>query len=134
VHQTVFGYFDRISVIHLPARVDRFRALRSELSRLDVDIGNPKIVFPVPPMPNEANGFRSRGVYGNFLSHLEIIESAYRDHLETVLVLESTCLSNRTRAFLGTIHLGSLLCCAPPGNAALNPLYAGYGSSTAAAS
>ncbi|WP_156795535.1 glycosyltransferase family 25 protein [Bradyrhizobium icense] len=94
-----FDYFDRIAVIHLPARTDRFRALDRELSRAGFDIGHPKVVFPEPPMPNEANGFRSQGVYGNFLSHLGIIEGAYKDNLDTVLVLEDDAIfSNRFRA------------------------------------
>jgi glycosyl transferase family 25 len=90
--QTFFEYCDRISIIHLPNRTDRLHALGRELARLGVDIRNPKIVFPDPPMPDGTNGFRSRGVYGNFLSHLEIIESAFRDNLETVLVLEDDAI------------------------------------------
>jgi glycosyl transferase, family 25 len=97
--QTFFEYCDRIAIIHLPTRIDRMDALSHELGRLGVDIEDPKICFPEPPMPDCANGFRSRGVYGNFLSHLGIIESAYRDNLETVLVLEDDAIfSDRFKA------------------------------------
>jgi glycosyl transferase family 25 len=49
-------------------------------------------------MPKTANGFKSRGVYGSYLSHVEIIEQAYRDGLDTVWVLEDDAIfSNRFR-------------------------------------
>lgn len=51
--------------------------------------------MPDPPMPKDANGFTSRGVYGSFLSHLEIIEAAYRDGLDTVWVLEDDAIFSR---------------------------------------
>jgi GR25 family glycosyltransferase involved in LPS biosynthesis len=46
-------------------------------------------------MPESANGFTSRGVYGSFLSHVEIIESAYRDGLDTVWVLEDDAIFSK---------------------------------------
>jgi glycosyl transferase family 25 len=46
-------------------------------------------------MPETSNGFVSRGVYGSFLSHLEIIEAAYRDGLDTVWVLEDDAIFSR---------------------------------------
>jgi len=88
-------YFDRLAIIHLPNRVDRIRALRRELTRIGIDINGPKVNIPNPPMPESANGFASRGVYGNFLSHLEIVETAYRDGLETVFVLEDDAIFSR---------------------------------------
>jgi glycosyl transferase family 25 len=91
-----FQYFDRIALIHLPSRTDRFTALRLELSRLGLDIcDSSKVVIPDAPVPDNANGFYSRGVYGNFLSHLEILQKAYGDNLETVLVLEDDAIFNR---------------------------------------
>lgn len=92
---TILDYFDRIAIVHLPDRVDRFRALRGELSRIGIDINGSKIQIPDPPMPETANGYRSRGVYGSFLSHLEIVEAAYRDGLETVWVLEDDAIFSR---------------------------------------
>ncbi len=91
----VLTYFDRLAIVHLPARQDRFRALSRELSRIGIDINDPKVSIPDPPMPETANGFASRGVYGSFLSHLEIIESAYHDGLETVWVLEDDAIFSR---------------------------------------
>jgi glycosyl transferase family 25 len=97
--QTLFEYFDRTSVIHLPTRSDRMLSLTRELKRIGVDIDSPKISFPVPPMPEHASGFPSRGVHGNFLSHLGIIEDAHRDNLETVFILEDDAIfSNRFKS------------------------------------
>ena len=91
----LLDYFDRVAIIHLPDRVDRYRTLRTELSRIDIDIDGPKVVIPHAPMPETANGYTSRGVYGSFLSHLEILEAAYRDGLETVWVLEDDAIFSK---------------------------------------
>ena len=91
----ILDYFDRLAIIHLPDRDDRLRALTKELSRIGVDIDSPKVTIPNPPMPETPNGFHSRGVYGSFLSHLEIIEAAYRDGLDTVWVLEDDAIFSR---------------------------------------
>jgi glycosyl transferase family 25 len=91
----ILDYFDRLAIVHLPDRKDRYRALKQELSRVGIEIESSKVSIPDPPMPESANGFRSRGVYGSFLSHLEIIENAYRDGLETVWVLEDDAIFSR---------------------------------------
>jgi glycosyl transferase, family 25 len=91
----ILDYFDRLAIIHLPDREDRFRALRRELARIGIDIHDPKVTIPDPPMPPTANGFTSKGVYGSFLSHLEIIEQAYADGLDSVWVLEDDAIFNR---------------------------------------
>jgi glycosyl transferase, family 25 len=88
----LFEYFDRIEIIHLPERTDRFAALRSELAHVGLDIDGPKVRIPKAPRSETTNGFPSRGVYGNFLSHLDIIERAYQDGLNSVLVLEDDAL------------------------------------------
>lgn len=85
-------FFERVSIINLPSRADRLRALRGELRRVGFDIDNPKVTIPFAPEPADANGFPSRGVYGNFLSHLAILESAYQDGLQNVLVLEDDAI------------------------------------------
>jgi glycosyl transferase family 25 len=94
-YMRILDYFDRLAIIHLPAREDRYQALKHELSRIDIDIKCSKVSIPDPPMPETANGFASRGVYGSFLSHLEIIEEAYRDGLDTVWILEDDAIFSR---------------------------------------
>ncbi|MGD0893183.1 MAG: hypothetical protein ABR923_16795 [Terracidiphilus sp.] len=88
-------YFDRISIIHLPERKDRFRSLSRELRGLSIDIGHPKVEIPYAPRPTDSNGFTSRGVYGNFLSHLEILRRARDEGLRAVLVLEDDAIFSR---------------------------------------
>jgi glycosyl transferase, family 25 len=91
----ILDYFDRLAIINLPDRDDRRRALTKELSRIGIDFDSPKVTIPNPPMPKTPNGFASRGVYGSYLSHVEIIEKAYRDGLDTVWVLEDDAIFSR---------------------------------------
>jgi glycosyl transferase, family 25 len=95
MREGILEYFDRLAIVHLPTRKDRFRALSQELTRLGIDISGSKVSIPTPPMPEESNGFMSRGVYGNFLSHLEIIESAYRDGLDSIWILEDDAIFSK---------------------------------------
>jgi|ERR1017187_4406488 GR25 family glycosyltransferase involved in LPS biosynthesis len=88
----LIDYFDRACVIHLPDRTDRYRALESELKLIGVDIGGPKVQIPFAPMPSDANGFYSKGVYGSFLSHLGILKQALEDKLQTIWVLEDDAI------------------------------------------
>jgi glycosyl transferase, family 25 len=105
-----FSYFDRVSIIHLPERTDRLRSLSAELKRAGLSIDDPKVEIPIAPKPPEANGFHSRGVYGNFLSHLGILKKAEVDGLDTVLILEDDAIFsnsfNSRQASLAT-HLRS---------------------------
>jgi glycosyl transferase, family 25 len=76
---TLYEYFDRIAIIHLLERRDRFESLSAGLRGMGFDIQQPKVQIPHAPRPSDANGFPSRGVYGNFLSHLGILRQAWRD-------------------------------------------------------
>lgn len=95
-YSPLFSYFDRIAIINLPERTDRMNLLRPELARVGFDINSPKVVIPPAPRPSEANGFRSRGVYGNLLSHLSILENALADNLKSVLILEDDAIFSRS--------------------------------------
>jgi hypothetical protein len=88
-------YFDRICIIHLPERNDRYVALERELQALGVDIDGDKVRIPHAPRPSDANQFPSRGVYGNFLSHLGILKESLHDKLGNVLVLEDDAIFSR---------------------------------------
>jgi glycosyl transferase family 25 len=91
----LFDYFDRISIIHLPERKDRFDSLSNEFRSLGIDIKHAKIDIPYAPRPADPNGFISRGVYGNFLSHLEILRRARDEGLRAVWVLEDDAIFSR---------------------------------------
>jgi len=76
-------YFDRVYIIHLPERRDRYTALGAELARLGIDIEDRRQVrIPHAPRPADANQFPSRGVYGNFLSHLSILKEAQAEWVQ----------------------------------------------------
>jgi glycosyl transferase family 25 len=92
---TLYEYFDRIAIIHLPNRRDRFQSLSAELRDVGIDIRQPKVQIPHAPVPSDANGWPSRGVYGNFLSHLGILRQALQDGLQTVWVLEDDAIFSR---------------------------------------
>ncbi len=101
--KTLFEYFDRVEIVHLPEREDRFVALRDELSSAGYDIRNASI--PPAPKPSDSFGFASRGVYGNYLSHLDIIKRAGISGAKSVLVLEDDAIfSHRFR------HRQSAIC------------------------
>jgi len=91
----LYDYFDRISIIHLPERKDRYDALSKELRALDIDIRGSKVDIPYAPRPDDANGFPSRGVYGSYLSHLETHRQALKDGLNAVWVLEDDAIFSK---------------------------------------
>jgi glycosyl transferase family 25 len=91
-------YFDRISIIHLPERADRYEALERELKSIDIDVKHPKVRIPFAPRPDDACGFTSKGVYGNFLSHYNILKEALDDKLGPILVLEDDAIFSRRMA------------------------------------
>lgn len=91
--KTVFDCFERVEIIHLPERQDRYRELKRELERCGFDID--RATIPNAPKPLEANGFPSRGVYGNFLSHSDIVRRAKEAKAESVLILEDDAIFSR---------------------------------------
>lgn len=91
----LIDYFDRLYIVHLPEREDRYRALRRELAQIGIDINAAKVRIPEAPRPPETNRFPSRGVYGNFLSHLGILQESLQDGLQRVWVLEDDAIFRR---------------------------------------
>lgn len=85
---TLVEFFDRTCIINLPERPDRLKLIRKELRRCGGEQHPEKVQVPFAPKPEDANGFKSRGVYGSYLSHYNILQDALRDGLETVWVLE----------------------------------------------
>ncbi len=88
----MLAFCDRIEVIHMPDRVDRFVALSKQLARISIPIDHPKVSIPHAPVPKDAAGFHSKGVHGNFLSHLDILTRALQDNRRNVLVLEDDAI------------------------------------------
>ena len=88
----LIDYFERICIIHLPDRIDRIHALERELRPLGIDINGPKVQVPYAPRPADASGYASKGVYGNFLSHYEILKQAMHDQVQSVWILEDDAI------------------------------------------
>ena len=94
----LLDYFDRTCIINLPERADRLRLLQRELVCFGGDVHGAKVQVPYAPRPDDANGFFSKGVYGSFLSHLNILREAIRDGLQTVWILEDDATFSRRMA------------------------------------
>lgn len=86
-------FFDYLAVINLPSRPDRLRSVRAEMAALG--IAPDRLDRPDAPVMEEDGGFPSRGVYGNFLSHLAILREAARRGARNVLVLEDDAIFSR---------------------------------------
>lgn len=95
---SLLEYFQQVSIIHLPDRVDRHRAMARELSHLGIDIRDPRVRIPFAPRPDDANGYTSRGVYGSFLSHYTILKDALEAGLPAAWVLEDDAIFRRRMA------------------------------------
>jgi glycosyl transferase, family 25 len=91
----LIDYFERLYIIHLPERTDRYQALSHELAAIGIDITGPKVQLPPPPRPQEANGFPSIGVYSNFIRHLGILKECLKDGVERVWILEDDAIFRR---------------------------------------
>lgn len=91
----LLDYLGGISIIHLPDRVDRYKSMEKELRYLGIDIHDPKVSIPHAPRPPDASGWPSRGVYGNFLSHLGILKDARDRGLPNCMVLEDDAIFSR---------------------------------------
>lgn len=89
---TFEDYFDKIYVINLPSRKDRLLSIRREMEALGVTVDAPKFSVPAAPVLDDPGGFPTRGVRGNFLSHLANIEDACDNGFERVLILEDDAI------------------------------------------
>lgn len=91
----LIDFFDRLYIIHLPERVDRYVHLKKELQDIGIPIDHPKVVFMEGQWSESPNGFASLGAYGNFMSHLRILRQAYADGLHNVWILEDDAIFRR---------------------------------------
>jgi hypothetical protein len=83
--------FDKVFVINLPERHDRYREMERELGKLGLSWDSPQVNRFAALRPPDVGEFPSVGARGCFLSHLGVLEQALRQGLSSVLVLEDDC-------------------------------------------
>lgn len=88
----ILDYCGRVEIIHLRERTDRFSQISQELATIGIEIADHRVRIPEAPRPSDPYGFPSRGVYGNFLSHLDILRRARDDKLKAAFVLEDDAI------------------------------------------
>jgi glycosyl transferase, family 25 len=88
----LIDYFGRIEIIHLRERIDRYNALKRELARIGIDVHDERVQIPDAPRAMDDYGFPSQQVYGNFLSHLDILRRACNEQQKAILVLEDDAI------------------------------------------
>jgi glycosyl transferase family 25 len=84
----VFGTFNRVYVINLPARRDRALDMRKEFRSLGVDPDAEPIHWFAAVRPDDAGGFSSIGARGCFMSHLGVLEDASARGFDRILIVE----------------------------------------------
>lgn len=91
IDSPLINYFGQIEIVHLRERIDRYNALKRELDRIGIDINDNRINIPKAHRVTDKYGFSSPQVYGNFLSHLEILKRACKQQ-KTIWVLEDDAI------------------------------------------
>jgi GR25 family glycosyltransferase involved in LPS biosynthesis len=87
----VLEKFDRIFVINLPSRKDRYKEMGRELEKIGLSWESPKVIHFPAIRPDSAGDFPSVGARGCFLSHFEILKTARDAQYRSILILEDDC-------------------------------------------
>lgn len=87
----IFASFDHIYVINLATRTDRREEMTGELARIGTGFDDKRVTLFEAVQPSDADGFRSIGARGCFLSHLGVLRLALRSGHRRILVLEDDC-------------------------------------------
>lgn len=99
--------FDRISIINLPERDDRRRAVTRELRRHGLPVDGQRVRFVNGIRPDGPGEFPSIGARGCYLSHLKVLKEALADRVTRLLVLEDDVMF--TPQMAEAAHLGAQL-------------------------
>lgn len=82
------SYFSRTYIVNLPERSDRRTGMKRELRRAGFAPDDGHFNFFPAIKPTEKMAFPNHGVLGCFLSHLEILKTARREGLSSVVLME----------------------------------------------
>ena len=83
-----FQDYERVYIINLASRKDRYREMSRELERVGMLSNASPVRWFEAVRPSDAAGFPSIGARGCFLSHLGVLENAHADGLQRMLILE----------------------------------------------
>jgi hypothetical protein len=86
-----FIQFDGIYIINLPARSDRRDEMAEQLKRVGLSYESDNVILFEAVRPVDTGSFPTLGARGCFLSHLGVLEDAYKRGLDAVLILEDDC-------------------------------------------
>jgi len=86
-------YFDDVAVINLKSRPDRRQSILHELK--SIGFSPDRVRIPDAPICEDDGGFPSRGVYGNYLSHIQLLRGALERSAKRVLILEDDAIFSR---------------------------------------
>lgn len=85
---TILDHFEHGFVINLPSRRDRREAIIHELEKAGMTLSSGKVsIFPAI-RPESPGAFPSIGARGCFLSHLQVLKTALKLDLKSVLLME----------------------------------------------
>lgn len=84
------NYFDRVVIINLDRRKDRWEAIQQKLSKINWPFKEPErfSAYNGEKLPAPVGWTYGAGTWGCLLSHREILSRAIQDDLDSVLVLE----------------------------------------------
>ncbi|MEQ8997460.1 MAG: glycosyltransferase family 25 protein [Coleofasciculus sp. B1-GNL1-01] len=91
----IIDYFDRIYIIYMPERSDRFKHIKNQVHRLGIEKDNNKLVWFPGLKYEDAAGFPKASVRGCAMSHYMVMKQANEEGVEKLLVLEDDCLFSR---------------------------------------
>jgi hypothetical protein len=78
--------FERIHVINLASRIDRYAQMAEQLASIGLSFDAPEVSLFPAVRPADAGGFPTVGARGCFLSHLEVLRQSVG--LRSVLIME----------------------------------------------
>ena len=111
VELAVLNQFDRVYVINLDARPDRFREMSSQLRSIGFSFDDRIQRYPAVKVL-KPDGFRSTGAHGCFLSHLGCLEKARQSGARSLMILEddvdfSPDFRQRQQSLVDTLQAGN---------------------------
>lgn len=83
-------YFDRVVVINLDRREDRWKAVQEKLAKINWPFKEPErfSAYDGDKLPTPIGWTSGKGTWGCLLSHREVLARAIQDRVQNILVLE----------------------------------------------